>query len=81
MKSFLKSLFYFFAAFILLLMLIYVIGKYSIETISYYKLPDNTKYIVFGHSHSECAYNDSLIENLLNFSNVWWIIFLYIFKS
>ena len=33
-----------------------------------FKIKKNTKYIVLGHSHAECAYNDSLILNFENFS-------------
>lgn len=33
---------------------------------SYWKLPDNVDCIVLGHSHPECAFNDSLIPNLIN---------------
>ncbi|WP_179354591.1 hypothetical protein [Winogradskyella vidalii] len=33
-----------------------------------FKLPKDVKHIVIGHSHSECAYNDSLIPNFKNLS-------------
>ena len=34
-----------------------------------FKLAPNTKYIIFGQSHSMCAYNDSLITDFQNISN------------
>jgi len=33
-----------------------------------FKLNTNAKYLVLGHSHPECAFNDSLIDNFLNLS-------------
>ncbi len=33
-----------------------------------FRIKSNTHYIVLGHSHAECAYNDQLIENFENFS-------------
>ena len=33
-----------------------------------FRIKLNTHYIVLGHSHAECAYNDQLIENFENFS-------------
>ncbi|MGB0177181.1 MAG: hypothetical protein ACPF9D_08440, partial [Owenweeksia sp.] len=32
----------------------------------FWELPNNEKYIVLGHSHPECAYNDSLIPDFAN---------------
>ncbi len=31
-----------------------------------FKLADDTKYVVFGHSHPENAFNDSIIDNFVN---------------
>ena len=33
-----------------------------------FKLEDKTKYVVLGHSHPACAFNDRLIKDLVNFS-------------
>lgn len=33
-----------------------------------FKIKKETRTIIIGHSHSECAYNDSIIENFENFS-------------
>lgn len=45
------------------------LGNKLINNSNYYKLPNETKYIIVGNSHSECAYNDSLIGNLTNLAN------------
>lgn len=34
-----------------------------------FKLDEKVKYVVFGHSHSECAFDDSRISNFKNLSN------------
>lgn len=34
-----------------------------------FKIKEDTKYVIFGHSHSECTYNDSLIQHFQNFGN------------
>ncbi len=56
-------------SFISLLVVMYFTGILGKEAVSYYKLPDNVEYVVFGHSHPECAYNDSLIDNFKNLAN------------
>lgn len=33
-----------------------------------FSIKQDTKFIILGHSHSECAYNDALIDNFENFS-------------
>jgi hypothetical protein len=33
-----------------------------------FSIKQDTKFIILGHSHSECAYNDTLIDNFENFS-------------
>lgn len=56
---------------IVLLALIFVLiqsTEYVINKNSNFKLNTNTKYLVLGHSHSECAFNDSLIDNFKNLS-------------
>jgi len=43
------------------------VGYKSINNPLYFKLSDKTNIIVLGHSHPECAFNDTLIPNLSNF--------------
>lgn len=56
---------------IVLFTLIFVsvdLSEYVVNKNSDFKLSNNTKYLVLGHSHPECAFNDSLIENFKNIS-------------
>lgn len=69
MKLFIKKSIYFLTIFSLLLCIVYLTGIWGKEAISYYKLPNNVRYVMLGHSHPECAYNDSLIDNFKNFAN------------
>jgi hypothetical protein len=66
MKQFLIKVFFFISFFILIATLVIIFGYKSINNPLYFKLPENNDKIVFGHSHPECAFNDSLIENLSN---------------
>src|SRR5688572_3458168 len=34
-----------------------------------FRLPADAKYLVVGHSHPECAFNDSLVPGLVNLAN------------
>lgn len=43
-------------------------SEYIVNNNSDFKLSNDTKYLVLGHSHPECALNDSLIENFKNIS-------------
>ena len=45
-----------------------------------FKIEKSVKYIVIGHSHPECAFNDSLIENFSNFSQSGESYFYNFFK-
>lgn len=66
-KLFFKSI----ALFVLLIFLIMVFNITVNTIISNnvdFSINDQTKYAVFGHSHSETAINDSLVSNLENFS-------------
>src|SRR5689334_17086815 len=45
-----------------------------------FKIPENVKTIVLGHSHPAEAYNDSLIEDFGNYANVAEAYFYTYFK-
>jgi hypothetical protein len=45
-----------------------------------FKIADSVKYIIIGHSHPECAFNDSLIDNCSNFSQSGESYFYNYFK-
>ena len=55
--------------------------EYIISQKSNFKLNINTKYLVLGHSHSECAFNDSLIGNFKNISESGESYFYTYFKT
>lgn len=69
MKLFATKLFYFVISFIILLLTVILLGYKLLNDDSYYKLPMQTHLIMLGHSHTECAYNDSLISGFANFGS------------
>ncbi|MFD2035784.1 hypothetical protein ACFSKL_13355 [Belliella marina] len=69
MKQFLKKFFGFSIILLVIFLSSFILGKFGVESISYYKLPADKKYIMLGHSHSEVAYDDSMINNFSNFAN------------
>lgn len=70
--------------FLFIILCIIIVGilflYHRIDTGNYYKLNKNYENLVFGHSHTECAFNDSLIDNTLNLSNSGEGIFYTYFK-
>lgn len=59
-----------FIGFILIILTVGIALLYNkIDHGDYYKLNKKYDNLVFGHSHTECAFNDSLINNTLNLSN------------
>ena len=54
---------------IVAIMLIASIPRYLIKKKSSFKLNENITTVVFGHSHPECAFNDSLIANFKNLAS------------
>ena len=66
-KIFLKLLY------LILLTIVLIFAYFKIEKSLFdknisFKINSDTKYAVFGHSHAETAFNDSLISNFQNFS-------------
>lgn len=59
-------------SFLLLLSIIIIVfvelSEHVVSEKSDFKLKTKPKYIVLGHSHPECAFNDSLIDGFLNLS-------------
>jgi hypothetical protein len=69
---------------IVLLLLIFVLiesSEYLINKKAAFKLNTNPKYLVLGHSHPECAFNDSLIDNFRNLSQSGESYFYTYFKA
>jgi hypothetical protein len=68
MKKFILQLSWFVGVNLLLFLLLLVFSNTYINKKSDFKIDEHIKYAFFGHSHSEGAINDSLIENSKNFS-------------
>lgn len=66
MRAFIRLISFFISIFFSLIVFI-LISTSSIDIkYSNFKLKNNPKYIVVGHSHPECAFNDSIIPNFKN---------------
>ena len=68
MIQFFKNIVYLIGIVIVLIVGLLIIENNYIEKKSSFKISDNIKYVVFGHSHSECTFNDALISNFKNLS-------------
>ena len=68
MKQFIIRLSVFSLCMVGLLMILIATSSWLSIKNNDFKIKKNTKYIILGHSHAECAYNDSLILNFENFS-------------
>lgn len=68
MKLFIKLSFFFIFLFLGFILLIMISSSFIEKKNASFRLKNNTKYLVIGHSHPECAFNDSLIPNLKNIS-------------
>lgn len=66
MSRFIKKVGRFSLWLVLGILLLSTVLNTSIESKASFKLKKNIKSIVFGHSHAECTFNDSLISNFKN---------------
>lgn len=69
MKKFILRILVFFSTLVLLVAIVVLVENNLIESASNFTLKSGTKYIVLGHSHPECALNDSVILNFENLAN------------
>lgn len=81
MKNFLIQLFLFGFAILFIFIGILFITNKKIDNSSLFQLSENNKYLVLGHSHPECAFNDSLIPNLKNISKSGELYFYTYLKA
>lgn len=81
MKLFVKHTALFLITFFGLLVLIVTITSVVERKRSNFKLPETPSYLIVGHSHPECAFNDSLIPNLKNISYSGESYFYTYFKT
>jgi len=56
-------------------------SEYIIQKNADFKLKPNTKYLLLGHSHPECAFNDTLINNFKNLAQSGESYFYTLFKA
>lgn len=68
MKQFLIRLSVFSLCMVGLLMILIATSSWLAIKNNDFKIKKTTKYVLLGHSHAKCAYNDSIIDNLENFS-------------
>ncbi|MCK4978746.1 MAG: hypothetical protein KAS62_00040 [Candidatus Delongbacteria bacterium] len=68
MKIFIKNSLIFLLIFLVSICLTEFISSKIVSHNSNFKIQDHPKFVVLGHSHSECAFNDSIIIDLSNFS-------------
>lgn len=66
MKRFIKKISIFLGLVLVLVILSFYISLKLVRSNTSFRLKPETKHIVLGHSHPECAYNDSLIGNFQN---------------
>ncbi len=66
MKKLVINLVYFVTLFIFMVVVVWFMERKYMYNNHYFELPKDKKYIMFGHSHPECAFNDSLIHPLFN---------------
>lgn len=81
MKTFLIKTFIFLFILFFQVFLLITIGNMIIDNGNYFKIKDDTKYIVLGYSHPAFAYNDSLIDNFENYAQHRESYFYTYFKT
>lgn len=69
MKRFIRQTALFVAIFFLVVLGLFFIANKMVKGKASFKIKEDTKYVIFGHSHPECTYNDSLIQHFQNFGN------------
>jgi hypothetical protein len=69
MEKFLKRTVWFIVMAVCLLVSVIYIPNYLVNKESKFYIQHSSKIVLFGHSHSECAFNDSLISNFKNLSH------------
>jgi hypothetical protein len=81
MRLFIKLTISFILALLGMILIVENITNYIVAENSNFKLDSNPKYIVTGHSHPQCAFNDSLIVDFQNISQSGESYFYTYFKT
>jgi hypothetical protein len=66
MRKFLIQIFLFSFSLLSVFLLVIIISNKVIDSKNIFKLTNNINYLILGHSHPECDFNDSLIDNTKN---------------
>lgn len=70
MNKFLNNCFYFLLIFILVIISSNSFFSWFQNMYSNFELNERPKYLMLGHSHSACAYNDTIISDFINLSDL-----------
>ena len=81
MKTFIKHILFYIALFTGLILTVDFFTSSIINKYANFKLAANPRYVILGHSHPECAFNDSLIPDLKNLSASGEAYFYTYFKA
>ncbi|MEP1487168.1 MAG: hypothetical protein ABJK28_01920 [Algibacter sp.] len=68
MKKFIQNSFYITLIFIIFILFTELITSLIVKRKSNFKISKNSKYVIFGHSHSQFAFNPYYINNISNLS-------------
>src|SRR5690606_2095183 len=80
MRGFIRNSITFLLCFILIFFVLNLITNYNIRNKADFIIKKQVDAIIIGHSHSECAYNDSVISNIKNLSSSGESYFYTYFK-
>ena len=69
MKKFLKNILMMMLSMIAVITVLQLYTESKVQSEYYISIDGNVNKLFLGHSHSECAFNDSIIPNSVNFSN------------
>jgi hypothetical protein len=81
MQKFIKSILLFSLILVGLLLGFIVTIKYVVNKNADFNLKEKPAYIVLGHSHPECAFNDSLINDFVNLAESGEAYYYTLFKT
>jgi len=68
MKKFLIKSILFISVSVAAVVLAFYLIILNVQTKGSFRLPEDTKYVFMGHSHTECTFNDTIIDNSVNLS-------------
>jgi hypothetical protein len=81
MRKFLIQIFLFSFSLLSVFLLVIIISNKVIDSKNIFKLTNNINYLILGHSHPECDFNDSLIDNTKNLAQSGELYFYTYLKT